>query len=68
MEAMARLSVTLQVLGVRTRMRLEELARRPERGSEILQVVLWAAAAVALVAIVIAAITALVNREVAKIL
>lgn len=68
MEAMARLSVTLQILGLRTRTRLEELARRPERGSEILQVVLWAAAAVALVAIVIAAITALVNREAAKIL
>lgn len=68
MEAMARLSATLQVLGVHTRMRLEEMARRPERGSEILQVVLWAAAAVALVAIVVAAIMALVNREAAKII
>lgn len=68
MEAMARLSATLQVLGVHTRMRLEEMANRPERGSDILQAVLYAAAGIVLVGIVVAAMTGLVNREAAKIL
>lgn len=65
---MLHLAVTMHVLGHTLADRARtKLTTQPERGSDLIVVVLWAAAAVVLGGIVLTAITTVVNREVVKI-
>ena len=61
---MNHLAAALHTLGVRLRHRA---ATRPERGSVTMEQVLWAVAVIAIVGIVVVAITSYVTREAAKI-
>lgn len=66
---MLKLFIALQLAVLTVRDALEDRARiqRDERGSVTIQEVLWAVAAIAIVAIVVAAIRAFVTSESAKI-
>ena len=66
---MLKLFITLQVtaLGLIATMDDQILERRDERGSVTIEQVIWAAAVIAIVAIVVAAITAFVRSEAGKI-
>ncbi len=64
---MLHLATTLHILGLKLRDRAHDaLTTDSERGSETMEKVLWAVAVIAIVAIVVAAITAFVQRESAK--
>jgi len=60
---MHHLAATLHTLGIRLRHR----AARPERGSVTIEQVLWAVAVIAIVGIVVLAVTNYVTSEAAKI-
>ena len=66
---MLKLFITLQVtaLGLIATMDNHVVKRRDERGSVTIEQVIWAAAVIAIVAIVVAAITAFVRSEAGKI-
>ncbi|KGN41026.1 hypothetical protein [Knoellia aerolata] len=61
---MHHLAAALHTLGIRLRHRASKL---PERGSVTMEQVLWAVAVIAIVGIVVLAITSYVTREAAKI-
>ena len=61
---MHHLAATLHTLGVRLR---HQAATRPERGSVTIEQVLWAVAVIAIVGIVVLAVTNYVTSEAAKI-
>ena len=62
--AMHHLAATLHTLGIRLR---HAAATRPERGSVTIEQVLWAVAVIAIVGIVVLAVTNYVTSEAAKI-
>jgi len=66
---MLKLFIALQLAAMTVLVSLEDRAtrQRDERGSVTIQEVLWAVAAIAIVAIVVAAIKAFVTSESAKI-
>ncbi|MFV0429309.1 MAG: hypothetical protein ACK5KO_07785 [Arachnia sp.] len=62
-ELAQQLAAQAQALSVATRRRLAEL-RHDERGNFTIEQALWAAAAVAFVAVVVAAINAFLSRQI----